>query len=168
MGDFNEWNGLNHRLERLNSEGIWTIFIPYLEENMIYKYEITTRDGTKLLKADPYAFHSEVRPDTASKIYYLEGYKWGDRYWKRKKKQQTIYEKPMCIYELHAGSWKVHEDGELYTYRELAEELIPYVIEQGFTHIELLPLVEHPLDKSWGTKELVIFLQPVDTVHHMI
>ncbi|AQX53397.1 1,4-alpha-glucan branching enzyme [Priestia flexa] len=150
VGDFNEWNGLNHRLERLNSEGIWTIFIPYLEENMIYKYEITTRDGTKLLKADPYAFHSEVRPHTASKIYYLEGYKWGDQYWKRKKKQQTIYKKPMCIYELHAGSWKVHEDGELYTYRELAEELIPYVIEQGFTHIELLPLVEHPLDKSWG------------------
>ncbi|TYR82797.1 1,4-alpha-glucan branching enzyme [Priestia megaterium] len=150
VGDFNEWDGYNHRLDKVNDQGIWSTFIPHLGENILYKYEIITANGDKLLKADPYAFHSEKRPHTASKVYSLNGYKWKDQYWKRKKKQQLIYEKPICIYELHIGSWRVHEDGTLYTYKDLAEELIPYICEQGFTHIELLPLVEHPLDRSWG------------------
>lgn len=150
VGDFNKWNGSQHSMVKVNEEGIWMTFIPELEQGTIYKYEIITQSNQKKLKADPYAFFSEVRPNTASIVYSLAGYKWNDQYWRRKKKQQNIYERPLCIYELHAGSWRTHEDGSLYTYSELAQELIPYIAEQGFTHIELLPVIEHPLDRSWG------------------
>jgi 1,4-alpha-glucan branching enzyme len=150
VGDFNKWNGFQHSMVKVNEEGIWMTFIPELEQGTIYKYEIITQSNQKKLKADPYAFFSEVRPNTASIVYSLDGYKWNDQYWRRKKKQQNIYERPLCIYELHAGSWRTHEDGSLYTYSELAQELIPYIAEQGFTHIELLPVIEHPLDRSWG------------------
>lgn len=115
----------------------------------MYKYEIVTPDGRVLLKADPYAFCSELRPHTASIVYDLKGYQWNDQSWQRKKRRKRIYEQTMVIYELHFGSWKKKEDCFL-TYREMADELIPYVLERGFTHIELLPLVEHPLDRSWG------------------
>ncbi|MBM7704802.1 1,4-alpha-glucan branching enzyme [Bacillus iocasae] len=150
VGDFNDWNGSNHRLMKISEQGIWMLFVPSLKQGTIYKYEIHTLDNRSFLKSDPYAFYSEERPNTASVVYNLEGYKWNDQYWKRKKKTKKPYDSPLFIYELHAGTWKKHKDGSLYTYSELADELIPYISEHGFTHIELLPLVEHPFDRSWG------------------
>lgn len=149
VGSFNGWDGAKFRLTKVNDEGVWTIVVPENLEGHLYKYEIVTPDGRVLLKADPYAFCSELRPHTASIVYDLKGYQWNDQSWQRKKRRKRIYEQPMVIYELHFGSWKKKEDRFL-TYREMADELIPYVLERGFTHIELLPLVEHPLDRSWG------------------
>ncbi|KDE46270.1 hypothetical protein DI43_15610 [Geobacillus sp. CAMR12739] len=137
-------------LTKVNDEGVWTIVVPENLEGHLYKYEIITPDGRVLLKADPYAFYSELRPHTASIVYDLKGYEWNDSPWQRKKRRKRIYDQPMVIYELHFGSWKKKQDGRFYTYREMADELIPYVLERGFTHIELLPLVEHPLDRSSG------------------
>lgn len=150
VGSFNDWNGANSPLTKVNDEGVWTIVVPENLEGHLYKYEIITPDGRVLLKADPYAFYSELRPHTASIVYDLKGYEWNDSPWQRKKRRKRIYDQPMVIYELHFGSWKKKPDGRFYTYREMADELIPYVLERGFTHIELLPLVEHPLDRSWG------------------
>lgn len=150
MGSFNEWNGEVHPLEKLNKEGVWSIQIDEDLLGHLYKYEIVTQSGEILHKADPFAFHAEVRPKTASIVYDLERFKWKDQNWRRKKKRKLVYEKPMFIYELHLGSWKKKNDGELYSYTELVTELIPYIKEHGFTHIELLPLVEHPYDRSWG------------------
>jgi 1,4-alpha-glucan branching enzyme len=150
VGSFNEWNGSDHRLVKVSEQGVWTIFVPKNLEGHLYKYEIVTRNGQTILKADPYAFYSELRPNTASIVYNLKGYQWNDKAWKRKKLRKPIYDQPLFIYELHLGSWKKKEDGSFYTYQELINELIPYVVEHGFTHIELLPLVEHPLDRSWG------------------
>lgn len=149
VGSFNGWDGAKFRLTKVNDEGVWTIVVPENLEGHLYKYEIVTPDGRVLLKADPYAFCSELRPHTASIVYDLKGYQWNDQSWQRKKRRKRIYEQPMVIYELHFGSWKKKE-GRFLTYREMADELIPYVLERGFTHIELLPLVEHPLDRSWG------------------
>jgi 1,4-alpha-glucan branching enzyme len=150
VGDFNQWDGQFHKMSRVNDQGIWTLFIPGLQEGHMYKYKIYGRNGQILYKADPFAFYSELRPKTASIIYNLDGYKWNDAKWRRKKKQKSIYEQPMFIYEVHLGSWKKKEDDSFYTYKELAKELIPYVKEHGFTHIELLPVTEHPYDRSWG------------------
>ncbi|MBD1383562.1 1,4-alpha-glucan branching enzyme [Bacillus sp. IB182487] len=149
-GEFNEWDGSNHHLNKINNQGIWMGFIPTVKEGELYKYEIISPSGEKIYKADPYAFYSETRPQTASIIYDLDGYDWDDQKWQKKKRQKPVYEKPMFIYEMHLGSWKLKEDGSLFTYRELAGELIPYVKEHGFTHIELLPVIEHPYDRSWG------------------
>lgn len=150
VGSFNQWNGTNYQLIKMSDQGVWTIFIPENLEGHLYKYEIVTRTGEVLLKADPYAFYSEVRPQTASIVYELDGYKWNDSAWQRKKRRKPVYDQPVFIYELHLGSWKKKSDGSFYSYKELADELIPYVIEHGFTHIELLPIVEHPYDRSWG------------------
>nr|prf glycogen-branching enzyme [Geobacillus stearothermophilus] len=150
VGSFNEWNGTNFNLMKVSNQGVWMIFIPENLEGHLYKYEITTNDGNVLLKSDPYAFYSELRPHTASIVYNIKGYQWNDQTWRRKKQRKRIYDQPLFIYELHFGSWKKKEDGSFYTYQEMAEELIPYVLEHGFTHIELLPLVEHPFDRSWG------------------
>lgn len=150
VGDFNSWNGTAHSMNKMNEQGVWVLFIPSIGEGTIYKYEIYTAQGERLLKADPYAFYSEHRPNNASVVHDLEHYIWKDKAWKRKQKLTNLYEKPLFIYELHAGSWKKHEDGSFYNYKELADELIPYVVEHGFTHIELMPLVEHPFDQSWG------------------
>jgi 1,4-alpha-glucan branching enzyme len=150
VGSFNGWNGVNHKLVKVSDQGVWMIFVPENLEGHLYKYEIVTRNGQVLLKADPYAFYSEVRPNTASIVYKLDGYEWNDDAWQRRKQRKAIYDQPMFIYEVHLGSWKKKADGSFYTYQELADELIPYVLEHGFTHIELLPLVEHPYDRSWG------------------
>ncbi|WP_141433718.1 1,4-alpha-glucan branching enzyme [Bacillus sp. 03113] len=150
VGDFNHWNGTDYPLSKLNSQGIWMI---RLDENLlgsVYKYEIISTTGEILLKADPYAFLSEVRPNTASIVYSLDGYEWNDHSWRKRKEKRDIYSDPMIIYEVHLGSWKLKEDGSLYNYHELADELIPYVVEHGFTHLEILPIIEHPLDISWG------------------
>lgn len=150
VGDFNHWNGEGYSLNKMNKEGIWTIILNENLEGALYKYEIITLAGEKVLKADPYAYSSEVRPNTASIVYSIEGFQWEDSDWLHQKLNRNILADPMAIYEVHLGSWKIKEDGSLLSYKELAAELIPYVLELGFTHIELLPIIEHPLDISWG------------------
>ncbi|MCM3571431.1 1,4-alpha-glucan branching protein GlgB [Neobacillus mesonae] len=149
VGDFNKWNGREFELQRMNEEGIWILVVNQDLEGEIYKYEIITHAGEKLLKADPFAFYAELRPHTASIVYPLKNYEWRDHQWMNHKNHHILSD-PLVIYEVHIGSWRKKEDGSYLTYKEMAEELIPYVMEHGFTHIELLPLVEHPLDDSWG------------------
>ncbi|WP_370457950.1 1,4-alpha-glucan branching protein GlgB [Thalassobacillus sp. CUG 92003] len=150
VGVFNNWDGREHPMKKVNEHGIWQRFIPGLATGAVYKYEILTPHGHLRLKADPYAFSSELRPDTASVVFPLEGYQWGDEQWLKRREQMNVYESPVSIYELHLGSWKNIETEVYYTYREYAEMVIPYVKELGYTHIELLPLTEHPFDRSWG------------------
>jgi 1,4-alpha-glucan branching enzyme len=150
VGDFNAWSGEAHEMKWAEKQGIWSLFIPALQDGTLYKYEIHTRQGNVFLKSDPYAFYSEVRPGTASVIAALDTYTWHDGDWMRSRGKQSWLHKPVNIYEVHLGSWKRKADGAFYTYRELADELIEYVLEMGFTHIEVLPLTEHPLDGSWG------------------
>lgn len=150
VGDFNSWCGEGYSLTRCNNEGVWTIIVDGNLEGCMYKYEIITHSGERFLKADPFAFYSEVRPGTASIVYSLDGYRWNDRRWYQRKARRNLYKDPILIYEVHIGSWRKKKDGSFLNYRELAEELIPYVADLGFTHIELLPVVEHPLDISWG------------------
>jgi 1,4-alpha-glucan branching enzyme len=147
-GDFNSWQGKTHAMERIPEAGIWTLFIPGLKAGTVYKYEIHTADCNVVLKADPYAFYSEIRPHTASIVYELSKYWWSDSKWMNKKK--APYEEPLNIYEVHAGTWKKKPGDSFYSYRELADHLVPYVLDMGYTHIELLPLTEHPFDRSWG------------------
>ncbi|MCR4442662.1 MAG: 1,4-alpha-glucan branching protein GlgB [Peptococcaceae bacterium] len=147
-GDFNGWRGLKCPLEKISPSGIWSAFIPGIREGELYKYEIDTGRGQAFMKADPYAFYSEVRPKSASIVYNLDGYHWGDDCWLQKK--TPPYLGPLNIYEVHAGSWKRKENGEFLGYRELAHELAAYAREMGYTHLELLPLMEHPFDGSWG------------------
>lgn len=149
VGDFNGWSVGVNPLKKLGSTGIWYLFVPGMQEGMRYKYAITSKDGTTALKADPYAFYSEVRPHTASMTANLAKYEWKDTKW-RKNRSTNPYEKPMLIYEVHAGSWKQHEDGSFLTYTELADTLVPYLVEMGYTHVELMPLTEYPYDGSWG------------------
>lgn len=148
VGNFNNWNGYAHPMQRVNDAGLWSLFIVGLEQGEIYKYELKTYDGTLLMKSDPYAFYAECRPKSASITYDLQKYKWKDTKWIAQK--QAAYEQPVNIYEVHLGSWKLKEDGSLYTYRELAVDLVKYAAEMGYTHIQLLPVMEHPYDGSWG------------------
>ncbi len=150
VGDFNSWRGRDYPMKRVSDLGVWNIFISDLSEGELYKYEIYTEDGTTILKADPYAFYSEVRPNTASRIASLSGYEWKDKKWQEDKKVGSIYDSPINIYEIHLGSWKRKEDGSFYNYREMAENVIEYVLEMGYTHVEILPINEHPFDGSWG------------------
>lgn len=149
IGDWNDWSGDDY-LECIGDTGVFTAFVKKAKLGDKYKYDIETAEGEHLIKADPYAFQSELRPNTASVIADLS-YKWKDAKWMQERDKQNIYESPMNIYEVHLGSWMRHprEDG-FYSYRELAERLIPYVKKMGYTHIEVLPVMEHPLDASWG------------------
>ncbi len=149
-GDFNNWNGEGYDLQKVNDEGVWIIIINQDLEGSVYKYEILTQYGETLLKADPFAFYSELRPNTASIVYSLNNYQWQDNQWMNRRATRKLLSEPAVIYEVHLGSWRKKPNGDFLTYKELASELIPYVIEHGFTHIEILPLVEHPLDASWG------------------
>jgi 1,4-alpha-glucan branching enzyme len=150
VGNFNSWNGEGYDLHRVNNEGVWIIVIDQDLSGSLYKYEIVTSQYEKILKADPYAFYSELRPNTASIVYSLRNYDWQDNHWMHRKQKRNSLSEPQVIYEIHFGSWKKHENGDFLTYREMAAELIPYVLEHGFTHVELLPLIEHPFDGSWG------------------
>ncbi|MCD4839621.1 1,4-alpha-glucan branching protein GlgB [Neobacillus sedimentimangrovi] len=150
VGDFNNWNGEGYELQKVNDEGVWVIVVNQNLEGNRYKFEIFTQNGERLLKADPYAFYAEKRPNTASIVYSLGDYEWQDAEWMNRKAGKNFLSEPSVIYEVHLGSWKKHPNGDFLTYKELADELIPYVLEHGFTHIEILPLVEHPLDISWG------------------
>ena len=150
VGDFNSWVPGSHPMQQLEDTGIWEAFIPGVQEYDVYKYCITTPGDELLFKADPYAFHAETRPSNGSKVYNLEGYQWQDGEWETRQKKTDPINGPMNIYELHAGSWKVKENGDPYNYSELADQLIPYLQYMGYTHVELLPVTEHPFDGSWG------------------
>lgn len=154
VGDFNQWNVRCHPMHRIGDSGIWEAFVPDLGEGQLYKYAIGTTGGEILYKSDPYGYYAEVRPKTASITYDLEGYEWGDGAWQNHKGVTPPYHKPMLIYELHLGSWRRHEDGSFLTYRELAVELADYVQDMGYTHVELMPVMEHPFDGSWGYQVL--------------
>lgn len=145
VGDFNEWDSTRHLMEQIAETGIWQIHIDDLSDGMIYKYQITTPQGTTQLKSDPFAFYSEVRPNTASRILDISNYKWSDSAYLKKRKGLKFEERPISIYEMHLGSWK----GEK-SYKEIADDLIPYLSYMGFTHVEFMPLTEFPFDGSWG------------------
>ncbi|CAM4378259.1 1,4-alpha-glucan branching enzyme [Paenibacillus macerans] len=148
VSDWNGWRGDRDVLYKIPDSGIWTRFFPGIDDGTFYKLAIAAADGTTFLKADPYAFHAEVRPQTASVVARLDGYDWGDAAWTESRKPP--YQKPISIYEIHFGTWRQAEAGRFYTYREMADLLIPYVKEMGYTHIEIMPLAEHPYDLSWG------------------
>ncbi|MBQ9912025.1 MAG: 1,4-alpha-glucan branching protein GlgB [Firmicutes bacterium] len=147
-GDFNSWNDWDRELSPVGSTGVWSLFVPGAKPGDKYKYVIETASGEKLIKSDPFAFWSEKRPSTASVVWDL-GFEWSDGRWISKREKTDHFRQPKNIYEAHAGSWK-KEGEDFYNYRRLADELIPYVKDMGYTHIELLPLMEHPFDGSWG------------------
>ena len=153
VGDFNGWDASSHVMNRMIDNETFELFIPGIKQFDVYKYCIETRDGRTLFKADPYAFHTET-PDTnssnASKTYDLSGFKWTDKAYLDKQKRINIYASPVNIYEVNLLSWKLHEDGSYYTYRELAVELVDYVVKMGYTHVEFMPVTEYPFDGSWG------------------
>lgn len=151
VGDFNKWDVSINPMRRISDGEIWSVFIPGLKEGEVYKYSIEPAyGGERILKADPYAFYAEKKPKTASRVYNLTGYEWHDAQWQEQMKQQTSYNKPMIIYEVHLGSWRRDVDGEYLSYREAAKQLINYVKDMNYTHIEFMPLCEHPFDGSWG------------------
>ena len=151
VGDFNDWNGYDKMLERIETSGVWYGFFTDIEEGMLYKYAIEAENGETYYKADPYAVKSELRPGTASVTKDISNnYKWGDKALISARSKNGTLTEPMNIYEIHIGSWKIHDDGSFYTYRELADELVPYVKKMGYTHIELMPITEYPFDGSWG------------------
>jgi 1,4-alpha-glucan branching enzyme len=150
VGEFNNWYGDKHSMNKVNEVGIWSVFIPGVKENQLYKYEVITKSGEKKLKADPYGFLSEKRPNTASITIKPSTYLWKDQQWMEKRKEINLECSPVNIYEVHLGSWKRGENGEFLSYRELAKLLPSYVKTMGYTHIEIMPLMEHPLDDSWG------------------
>ncbi len=149
VGDFNSWNADAHPMAKI-TDGIWERFVPGGRTYDAYKFAITGADGVLRLKADPYAFHAETRPGTASKLYSIDGYHWADNAWRESRHDHPVYTSPLNIYEVHLGSWKRRENGDFLDYRSLARELAPYVKEMGFNFIELLPVTEYPYDPSWG------------------
>ena len=150
VGDFNSWKPGSHPMRKVDGDSVWELFIPGMKEYDVYKYCVTTRSGDLVYKADPYAFHAETRPSNGSKVYDLNGFVWHDTAWQSAQKKMDVINGPMNIYEMHAGSWKMKEGGLPYNYSELADELIPYITEMGYTHVELLPVMEYPFDGSWG------------------
>ncbi len=150
VGDFNNWDRNHSPMHKVSDGGIWEVTIKNLEDFSLYKYSVETPWGKCQLKADPFGFHFETRPGTASKLYDLGGFPWDDAAYLEKKYKKNQMESPMNIYEVHLGSWKRYADGEPFSYGKLAEELIPYVKQMGYTHIELMPVSEYPYDGSWG------------------
>lgn len=149
VGDFNGWDARQNPMEK-GEDGILCAVVPEAREGQCYKYHVEGYDGRVRLKADPFAFLSEIRPNNASVITELSGYEWGDAAFMQKRAGQKVLSRPVSIYELHPGSWKRKQDGSFYSYRELADLLAPYLKRMGFTHLELLPVTEHPFDGSWG------------------
>lgn len=150
VGNFNNWDGRRHTIRRLKNSGIYELFIPGLTTGEVYKYELKIPGGLLVLKADPYANQTELRPDNASIVCPIDQFKWSDQAYLNKRKSKKFDIEPINIYELHLGSWKRPEDREFYNYRELAPMICDYVKKMGYTHIELLPVMEHPFDGSWG------------------
>ena len=149
VGDFNNWTPGQNPMQKID-DAVWEAFVSGMKQYDVYKFCVTTPAGEQVYKADPYAFHAETRPSNGSKVYDISGYAWGDAAWEEAQKKRDVINGPMLIYELHAGSWKMKADGVPYNYSELADELIPYIQEMGYTHVELLPITEYPFDGSWG------------------
>ncbi|MEG1819910.1 MAG: 1,4-alpha-glucan branching protein GlgB [Oscillospiraceae bacterium] len=151
VGDFNDWDPLADPMCQLDDGSIWEC---YIESGVKifddYKYSITSNKGKTVLKSDPYGIHMETRPGTATKFYELSSYEWNDSGWMNRRSSESIYDSPVNIYEMHAGSWKRFSDGNFFSYKMLADELIPYICEMGYTHIEFMPISEYPFDGSWG------------------
>lgn len=150
IGDFNNWHDHNLKMANINNSGIWNICITGVMEYQNYKYRIITHDYRSLEKSDPYAFYSEFRPNTASKVYDINGYKWNDKKYMEKRLKKDHQREPMSIYEVHLGSWMRHFDNRYYTYIDLCDVLPDYVKSMGYTHVEFMPLTEYPFDGSWG------------------
>ncbi|MCF7926276.1 MAG: 1,4-alpha-glucan branching protein GlgB [Candidatus Izimaplasma sp.] len=150
LGEFNDYQAWVHNLTKIDDTGIWSIFIESATEWHQYKYEIKTHDQRTLYKSDPYAFFSADRPSQMSKIYDIDGYKWEDQTFMNKRDNINPYESQISIYELHLGSWMTKPDGSFHKYNELVDKLISYLKDNGFTHVEFMPIIEHPLDQSWG------------------
>lgn len=151
VGDFNNWDARVHPMQRHGDSGVWELFIPGLGTGERYKYDLRSQyEGYQMQKVDPYGFHAERRPDTASIVADIDIYEWHDNDWMQKRSSHDPLTSPMSVYELHFGSWKRKDGNEWLTYRQMADELIPYIKEMGYTHIELLPIAEHPFDASWG------------------
>ena len=150
VGDFNDWNKNSNHMKNRNDDGIWELFIEGIGQLELYKYCIETPWFEKILKSDPYAFYAEKRPDNASLIYDIEGYKWHDSEWLERRAKTDLTKAPVNIYELHAGTWKRNEDGSYCSYTQLADELVPYMQEMHYTHVQLMPIMEHPFGGSWG------------------
>jgi 1,4-alpha-glucan branching enzyme len=151
VGEFNQWDGRLHPMRSHGGSGVWELFIPEIAQHALYRYEIRNRDsGNLLTKTDPYAQGYELRPGTASLASPAQTHRWQDAEWMKQRGQWDWMHAAINIYEVHAGSWKRHPDGRFYSYKELALDLVPYVKSMGYTHIELMPVTEHPLDESWG------------------
>ncbi|MFT5699283.1 MAG: 1,4-alpha-glucan branching enzyme [Desulforhopalus sp.] len=152
IGNFNYWDKRVHQMRSLGASGIWELFIPHLDEGEIYKYAICGKYGRYREKADPFQFFGELRPQTGSIVRSLAGFDWKDTQWNQNRKESPVHNRPLSIYEVHPGSWQRDPDDSqrFLTYIELADKLIPYVLKMGFTHIELMAVMEHPLDESWG------------------
>jgi len=153
VGDFNGWNEWANPCEKIGPGGIWKTFIPGAVSDQYYKFLITTADGNRIYKADPYANYAELRPGNASRTYDISGYKWGDAIWEKNRDTKDYNKEPMAIYECHIGSWMKHPDGTedgFYTYREFADRIVEYLKDMHYTHIELMGIAEHPFDGSWG------------------
>ncbi len=150
VGDFNGWDVDAHPMNPQGSSGVWHSFIKGVDDGQCYKYFIKCKDGSSIYKADPYARYAQLAPETASVTYDTSGFSWTDEKWLKRRGEEAPYSKPMLIYEMHLGSWRTHEDGSVMNYREIADELCPYLLEMNYTHVELMPVTEFPFDGSWG------------------
>lgn len=151
IGDFNNWDGRIHQMRARGASGIWELFIPGIEEGDLYRFEIKTKEGHILKKIDPYAFYFEKRPANACIVYDIEDkHQWKDEEWMQNRKETNWLEKPVSVYEVHLGSYKRKDGNQFLTYKELAEDLVRYLKEHNYTHVEVMPVAEHPLDESWG------------------
>ena len=148
-GDFNNWNNEANYMYNIGY-GVWEVFVEGVKQFCTYKYCIESEYGDRLMKADPYAFHAQTRPGQASVVYDIESYSWNDSEWFNKRKENNISSSPMNIYEIHAGSWRKYPEGNFFNYQKLADELIPYLKEMHYTHVQLMPIMEYPYDGSWG------------------
>ncbi len=159
IGNFNHWDGRRHAMGNRGASGIWEIFIPDLCEGEVYKYEVKSRHGGYLVeKSDPYGFAAELRPRTASVVWDISQFTWNDEEWLAKRAERQGLDQPIAVYEVHLGSWKRGGDGsEFLSYRELADQLVAHLELTQFTHVELMPITEHPFDGSWGYQPVGYF-----------
>ncbi|WP_335872896.1 1,4-alpha-glucan branching protein GlgB [Bacillus sp. 2205SS5-2] len=150
VGSFNSWKADELKMKKITESGIWFVSYPSSLKGHVYKYQILTNDGKTLLKTDPFSFFAEKRPNTAGIICGESEFKWDDEHWLFMRRKEPVYDKPLFIYEIHLGTWKVKGKELFYTYAEIADELVPYLVEHGYTHVEIMPITEHPFDRSWG------------------